>query len=205
MKNSKKLIAIFMILGIMSSLVACKVEVVDTSFYVKSSIAVGDGITSDVITASVDNETLDIEETRCVQVVVGFGGGATRFATEEEKTWVMIEAQGCVIEGSVDSYQKYYPDFHTDDVYRPNENVGIWGALRPNLFPNYFETFEIVFPEGECVGEVLFNLNNTEFNGHVQITTVSLYYAKNDKIIVFDEESAFFAQRKLDALVATEE
>ena len=204
MKVSKKIVVAFMMLGIIGSLVACQQEKADTSFYVKSSIADGDGIARDVIDVTVESERINLEVSRNVQIVVGFGGRAVRSPSGEEQTWVTIEAQDCVIEEGQESYKKYYPDFHTNDVYRPDENVGIWGWLSPNLCPNYFETFEIVFPEGEYVGEIVFSLSNAEPNGHVQITTVSLYYAKTDNIIVFSEESEFSAEQKLAAVIASE-
>lgn len=197
----RKRIALILVVGIMCILSACQQET-DTSFYVKSSIAMGDSAVDRVIDARIDKDTIVINDVEAIPIEVGFGAPKLAWLDGTENTWISVEAEGCIIAGQKDLYQKKYDDFYTNEIYRPTEK-GRWFGY-PVISPNYFEVIEVIFPQGECVGDVVFTLNNLCPNGHVDIISVSLYYAKTDSIIVFSGEATYDAERKLAALIASE-
>lgn len=202
MRVVRRVICIAMILCVMFSFCACEQE--DTSFCAKSSNVVGDAGKGEVISAEIKAEVLDISEHNIVSVKMGFGGRKKNTLDGTENTWVSIEGQGCIINGQSDKYEKKYDDFHTNDIYRHSEKERLWGLTYPDLIPNYFEDVEVIFPEGECVGELIFRFNDLLPNGSVDYATVSIYYAKTDTIIVFSAEADYDAERKLEALMSTE-
>ena len=200
MRLARKAINGLILLGIIGFLSACQQVEPEASFYVKSKGAVDGRIANDVIDVRMKNESLDIKENQVIDVTVGFGGDKARAEDGENLTWISIESEGCIIEDCKDSYKKYYPDFCTNDKYRAIEKERLWSY--PELFSNYFEEFGLIFPEGECSGEVVFSFHDTLSNDAVTTISVSMYYAKTDKVVVFSAESEYDACQKLESLIA---
>lgn len=188
------ILIILIILGILISLSAPEKE--DDSFYVKSRNVVGDGGAKNVIDALIENKQMTLDDSATIIVKVGFGGGGKQWLDGTENTWLSIEAEGCVINGQSDVYEKKYEDFYTNDIYRHSEKEQMWNY--PEMTPNYYEEIEIAFPKSVCSGKLSFVLYDQIDEWSIIPTEVKIYYAKTDEQIAFSEESVDMAAQLLD-------
>lgn len=180
----KKLYGILIIC--MAVLTACKQE---SSLYIISDQRYVAGQKRQVIDIRADNSRFSITDGEPVVLMMGIGGDANVEPHHKPRETMCLEirAEWCTINGAKELYRKEYPDYFTNDKYRPRTEGTGDNICR---FPQYTEPLEIVFPSGECYGAIFFLLsdgvNGTQGEGS-DSTTLTVYYAKNDKLVVFSE------------------
>lgn len=192
MKYMKKLLCISLTWSLLFLLCSCQQ---DTSFfYERSRKADGSGWKSNVINVFIEQAVYDIDGSATIQLTLGIGGSGKTRLDGTEHVWLTVEAPGCLINDRQDVYEKEYEEFYTDDRYRPDVKEHDWGY--PDKIPNYHEQMEITFPEGSCKGEIVFTLYD-EWTNATDVTTLEVYYAKNDSMLVFSDESEYRAEERL--------
>lgn len=169
----------------------------DAAYYVKSRKADGSGEKDNVIEIVVPSKRITLAEELKVTMQLGIGGRGKKVLDGTEKIWLEIEAENCVINSLENYLKKDYEDFFINDIYRPDIVEHYWGY--PDKTPNYYEDLEITFPDGECSGRIEFTLYEVVNIDSYDLTTVTLYYAKTDTIIVFSADSETDAYQKLES------
>lgn len=153
----------------------------DQPFYDISARAGGGGEKENVIDLSISTQCVSVTDTTTVTVTVGMGGDARVEAHKGETMVLKISADGCLINGAENVFEKEYPDYYEDTKYRATVEKSNWNY--PKKTPNYFEDFEIVFPAGECRGLIDLELYNKDNAGENYTAELTVYYASNGSVL----------------------
>jgi len=118
---------------------------------------------SNFMAVTAPDTCIDIEQTPSVAFAVNMGTKrSVDCSGSGTYTYVKIIADGCSINGIGNEFVKYYDEFHTDPAFERRvvySGVPFFEMLRNEYsVSDYYEDFEIVFPEGECEGYVNFFL-----------------------------------------------
>lgn len=187
------------------ALCSCNDDKQADSAYAKSPNTWGDGGASQVVDIDLGELTQTITDSAQLPVTIGFGSELG----QDYIAGVMIEAEGCIIEGAQSEWNKIYDDVDNRDVYGMNKesNTFLWYELYPTLYPKYHEQIMITFPEGECTGEIVikgFFYNKTADQFLIEealkgtLTKATIYYAKTQDTIAFSHVSVTSATENLN-------
>lgn len=137
-----------------------------------------------VIEASIDQCEWDLSESSVVTFAIGFGARRQNRIDGDEKAWVEIESDGCVINGMETHYKKEYENFFIDSAYHMIEKE-VWFGI-DERYPQYYEQIEITFPKEDCEGKIFFQLHKTFQTSHL-ITEVCIAYTIKDGVLILFE------------------
>ena len=155
--------------------------------YLRSSRAGGSGEKSNVVDITIPHQSVQVTDPNTVTVTIGLGGDMKISAHENQTAVLEIDAEGCLINGVADLFEKEYPDYFEDEDYRATVEERYWGY--PTKTPNYFENIEITLPTGECRGQIDVTLYIKEDLYEGYTAEVTVYYASNGNVIWFDERA----------------
>ena len=159
----------------------------DQPFYDISARAGGGGEKENVIDLSIPTQRVSVTDTATVTFTVGMGGDARVEAHKGETMVLKISADGCLINGAENVFEKEYPDYYEDTKYRATVEESNWNY--PKKTPNYFEDFEITFPEGAYSGWINLELYNKDTPGENFIAELTVYYASNGSVVWFSDSA----------------
>ncbi len=159
----------------------------DKPFYDISARAGGAGEKQNVIDLSVPTQCVSVTDTTSVTVTVGMGGDGRVEAHQGETMVLKISADGCLINGAENVLEKEYPDYYEDAKYRATVEESNWNY--PKKTPNYFEDFEITFPEEACSGWIDLELYNKDETGENFTAELTVYYASNGSVLWFSDSA----------------
>lgn len=154
-------------------------------FYDISARASGAGEKENVIDLSISTQCISVTDTATVTFTVGMGGDSRVEAHKGETMVLRISAGGCLINGAENVFEKEYPDYYEDTKYRATVEKRYWGY--PKKTPNYFEDFEITFPEGAYSGLIDLELYNKDNAGENYTAELTVYYASNGNVLWFSD------------------
>ena len=157
------------------------------SLYLRSSRAGGSGEKSNVVDITIPHQSVQVTDPNTVTVTIGLGGDMKISAHENQTAVLEIDAEGCLINGVADLFEKEYHDYFTNTDLRATVEERYWGY--PTKTPNYFENFEITLPTGECRGQIDVTLYIKEDLYEGYTAEVTVYYASNGNVIWFSERA----------------
>lgn len=157
------------------------------SLYLRSSRAGGGGEKYNVVDITIPHQSVQVTDPNTVTVTIGLGGDMKISAHETQTAVLKIDAEGCLINGVADLFEKEYPDYFEDTDYRATVEERYWGY--PIKTPNYFESIEITLPTGECRGQIDVTLYIKEDLYEGYTAEVTVYYASNGNVIWFSERA----------------
>ena len=157
------------------------------SLYLRSSRAGGSGEKSNVVDITIPHQSVQVTDPNTVTVTIGLGGDMKISAHENQTAVLKIEAEGCLINGVADLFEKEYTDYFTNADLRATVEERYWGY--PIKTPNYFESIEITLPTGECRGQIDVTLYIKEDLYEGYTAEVTVYYASNGNVIWFGERA----------------
>ena len=187
---------IMLILVSMILLCSCvlRKEEDDGSFHDKTSDVTGGSgsMAGYSIHVSAAQAQINVSETSSIQFSMGLG----RFPTKNpmaHHAWIIITAENCIINGEKDVLRKDYADFFQNDIYVYEKGkVTLFGLGSIPLYPQYYETIEISFPQQDCSGAVsieLFSTHEMEYTGREDAATVLTFrYTVKNGILTLIEE-----------------
>lgn len=155
--------------------------------YLRSSSAGGSGEKSNVVDITIPHQSVQVTDPNTVTVTIGLGGDMKISAHENQTAVLKIDAEGCLINGVEDLFEKEYPDYFTNADLRATVEERYWGY--PTKTPNYFEDMEITLPTGECRGQIDVTLYIKEDLYEGYRAEVTVYYASNGNVIWFSERA----------------
>lgn len=155
--------------------------------YLRSSRAGGSGEKSNVVDITIPHQSVQVTDPNTVTVTIGLGGDMKISAHENQTAVLEIDAEGCLINGVADLFEKEYPDYFEDTDYRATVEEHYWSY--PTKTPNYFEDIEITLPTGECRGQIDVTLYIKEDLYEGYTAEVTVYYASNGNVIWFSERA----------------
>lgn len=161
-------------------------------FYIKSKAAYEGGEILQVIDISAESQTFQIVNGKPIVLKMGIGGEEKVLSPASDgirsSMWIEISSEGCVINGVKDKYEKEYPDYCSDEKYRPRiqKSKILWYDIR---YPKYYESLEIFFPEGECVGVIEFLLWDKINSTLSDTAELKLYFAKTNNVLVISQRN----------------
>ena len=155
--------------------------------YLRSSRAGGSGEKSNVVDITIPHQSVQVTDPNTVTVTIGLGGDMKISAHENQTAVLEIDAEGCLINGVADLFEKEYPDYFTNADFRATVEERYWGY--PTKTPNYFEDMEITLPAGECRGQIDVTLYIKEDLYEGYTAEVIVYYASNGNVIWFSERA----------------
>ena len=155
--------------------------------YLRSSRAGGSGEKSNVVDITIPHQSVQVTDPNTVTVTIGLGGDMKISAHENQTAVLEIDAEGCLINGVADLFEKEYTDYFTNADFRATveEHYGRY----PTKTPNYFENMEITLPTGECRGQIDVTLYIKEDLYEGYTAEVTVYYASNGNVIWFSERA----------------
>lgn len=187
---------IMLILVSMLMLCSCvlRKEEEDGSFHDKTSDVIGGSgsVARYIIRISAAQAQVNVSETSSIQFSMGLG----HFPTNNPKAhhaWIIITAENCIINGEKDVLRKDYADFFQNDIYVYEEGEAtLFGLGSIPLYPQYYETIEISFPQQDCSGAVsieLFSTHEMDFTGREDAATVLTfrYTVKNGVLTLIEK------------------
>ena len=157
------------------------------SLYLRSSRAGGGGEKYNVVDITIPHQSVQVTDPNTVTVTIGLGGDMKISAHENQTAVLEIDAEGCLINGVADLFEKEYPDYFEDTDYRATVEEHYWSY--PTKTPNYFENMEITLPTGECRGQIDVTLYIKEDLYEGYTAEVIVYYASNGNVIWFSERA----------------
>ena len=157
------------------------------SLYLRSSRAGGSGEKSNVVDITIPHQSVQVTDPNTVTVTIGLGGDMKISAHENQTAVLEIDAEGCLINGVADLFEKEYTDYFTNADLRATVEERYWGY--PIKTPNYFESIEITLPTGECRGQIDVTLYIKEDLYEGYTAEVTVYYASNGNVIWFSERA----------------
>ena len=169
------------------TLLCCSCQQGTKSLYLRSSRAGGSGEKSNVVDITIPHQSVQVTDPNTVTVTVGLGGDMKISAHENQTAVLKIEAEGCLINGVEDLYEKEYSDYFENTDFRATVEKHYWSY--PTKTPNYFEDVEITLPTGECRGQIDVTLYIKEDLYEGYTAEVTVYYASNGNVIWFDERA----------------
>ncbi len=175
------------ILLLLAMLLCSSCEKGNKSYYDISARASGAGEKQNVIDLSISTQCVSVTDTATVTFTVGMGGDGRVEAHEGETMVLKISADGCLINGTENVFEKEYPDYYEDTKYRATVEESYWSY--PKKTPNYFEDFEIVFPEGAYSGRIDLELYNKDETGENFTAELTVYYASNGSVLWFSDSA----------------
>lgn len=157
------------------------------SLYLRSSRAGGSGEKSNVVDITIPHQSVQVTDPNTVTVTIGLGGDMKISAHENQTAVLEIDAEGCLINGVADLFEKEYHDYFTNTDLRATVEEHYWSY--PTKTPNYFENIEITLPTGECRGQIDVTLYIKEDLYEGYTAEVIVYYASNGNVIWFSERA----------------
>ena len=157
------------------------------SLYLRSSRAGGGGEKMNVVDITIPHQSVQVTDPNTVTVTIGLGGDMKISAHENQTAVLEIDAEGCLINGVADLFEKEYHDYFTNTDFRATVEEHYWSY--PTKTPNYFENIEITLPTGECRGQIDVTLYIKEDLYEGYTAEVIVYYASNGNVIWFSERA----------------
>ena len=157
------------------------------SLYLRSSRAGGGGEKMNVVDITIPHQSVQVTDPNTVTVTIGLGGDMKISAHENQTAVLEIDAEGCLINGVEDLFEKEYHDYFTNTDFRATVEEHYWSY--PTKTPNYFEDIEITLPMGECRGQIDVTLYIKEDLYEGYTAEVTVYYASNGNVIWFSERA----------------
>ena len=190
MKRGAKIIVVLLAVLLLCSCVSCKKED-DGSFYVKKNGDTGSSNTLPryILDVSYKQEQVNIPEIPNIPFSVGVGHSPVG-KNEEYQAWIIVTAEGCSINGEEDVFRQDYEDFFLNDVYTYIKGERIFFGLGTLLYPQYYESVEISFPQQDCSGTVsieLFSTKHLSVNGGAVVTLTFQYTIKNGVLTLIEK------------------
>lgn len=155
--------------------------------YLRSSRAGGSGEKSNVVDITIPHQSVQVTDPNTVTVTIGLGGDMKISAHENQTAVLEIDAEGCLINGVANLFEKEYHDYFTNADLRATVEERYWSY--PIKTPNYFENIEITLPTGECRGQIDVTLYIKEDLYEGYTAEVTVYYASNGNVIWFSERA----------------
>lgn len=155
--------------------------------YLRSSRAGGGGEKMNVVDITIPHQSVQVTDPNTVTVTIGLGGDMKISAHENQTAVLEIDAEGCLINGVADLFEKEYHDYFTNTDFRATVEEHYWSY--PTKTPNYFENIEITLPTGECRGQIDVTLYIKEDLYEGYTAEVIVYYASNGNVIWFSERA----------------
>lgn len=183
----KKRIPLIVLMLLTVSLLCTSCQQGTKSLYLRSSRAGGSGEKSNVVDITIPHQSVQVTDPNTVMVTIGLGGDMKISAHENQTAVLEIDAEGCLINGVADLFEKEYPDYFEDTDYRATVEEHYWSY--PTKTPNYFENMEITLPTGECRGQIDVTLYIKEDLYEGYTAEVTVYYASNGNVIWFSERA----------------
>ena len=183
----KKRIPLIVLMLLTVSLLCTSCQQGTKSLYLRSSRAGGSGEKSNVVDITIPHQSVQVTDPNTVTVTIGLGGDMKISAHENQTAVLEIDAEGCLINGVADLFEKEYPDYFEDTDYRATVEEHYWSY--PTKTPNYFEDIEITLPTGECRGQIDVTLYIKEDLYEGYTAEVIVYYASNGNVIWFSERA----------------
>ena len=181
----RRILIVLMLLTVTLLCVSCQQGT--DPLYLRSSRAGGSGEKSNVVDITIPHQSVQVTDPNTVTVTIGLGGDMKISAHETQTAVLKIDAEGCLINGVADLFEKEYPDYFEDTDYRATVEERYWGY--PTKTPNYFENMEITLPTGECRGQIDVTLYIKEDLYEGYTAEVTVYYASNGNVIWFSERA----------------
>ena len=183
----KKRIPLIVLMLLTVALLCTSCQQGTKSLYLRSSRAGGSGEKSNVVDITIPHQSVQVTDPNTVTVTIGLGGDMKISAHENQTAVLEIDAEGCLINGVADLFEKEYPDYFEDTDYRATVEEHYWSY--PTKTPNYFEDIEITLPTGECCGQIDVTLYIKEDLYEGYTAEVIVYYASNGNVIWFSERA----------------
>ena len=183
----KKRIPLIVLMLLTVSLLCTSCQQGTKSLYLRSSRAGGSGEKSNVVDITIPHQSIQVTDPNTVTVTIGLGGDMKISAHENQTAVLEIDAEGCLINGVADLFEKEYTDYFTNADLRATVEERYWGY--PIKTPNYFESIEITLPTGECRGQIDVTLYIKEDLYEGYTAEVIVYYASNGNVIWFSERA----------------
>jgi hypothetical protein len=183
----KKRIPLIVLMLLTVSLLCTSCQQGTKSLYLRSSRAGGSGEKSNVVDITIPHQSVQVTDPNTVTVTIGLGGDMKISAHENQTAVLEIDAEGCLINGVADLFEKEYHDYFTNTDLRATVEESYWGY--PTKTPNYFEDIEITLPTGECRGQIDVTLYIKEDLYEGYTAEVTVYYASNGNVIWFSERA----------------
>ena len=155
--------------------------------YLRSSRAGGSGEKSNVVDITIPHQSVQVTDPNTVTVTIGLGGDMKILAHENQTAVLEIDAEGCLINGVADLFEKEYHDYFKNTDFRETVEEQYWSY--PTKTTNYFENIEITLPTGECRGQIDVTLYIKEDLYEGYTAEVTVYYASNGNVIWFSERA----------------
>ena len=105
----KKRIPLIVLTLLTVSLLCCSCQQGTKSLYLRSSRAGGSGEKSNVVDITIPHQSVQVTDPNTVTVTVGLGGDMKISAHETQTAVLKIEAEGCLINGVEDLYERNTP------------------------------------------------------------------------------------------------
>ena len=181
----RRVLIVLMLLTV--SLLCASCQQGTKSLYLRSSRAGGGGEKYNVVDITIPHQSVQVTDPNTVTVTIGLGGDMKISAHENQTAVLEIDAEGCLINGVADLFEKEYTDYFTNADFRATveERYGRY----PTKTPNYFENMEITLPTGECCGQIDVTLYIKEDLYEGYTAEVTVYYASNGNVIWFSERA----------------
>ena len=183
----KKRIPLIVLMLLTVTLLCTSCQQGTKSLYLRSSRAGGSGEKSNVVDITIPHQSVQVTDPNTVTVTIGLGGDMKISAHENQTAVLEIDAEGCLINGVADLFEKEYHDYFTNTDLRATVEERYWGY--PTKTPNYFEDIEITLPTGECRGQIDVTLYIKEDLYEGYTAEVTVYYASNGNVIWFSERA----------------
>ena len=183
----KKRIPLIVLMLLTVSLLCTSCQQGTKSLYLRSSRAGGSGEKMNVVDITIPHQSVQVTDPNTVTVTIGLGGDMKISAHENQTAVLEIDAEGCLINGVADLFEKEYHDYFTNTDFRATVEEHYWGY--PTKIPNYFEDIEITLPTGECRGQIDVTLYIKEDLYEGYTAEVTVYYASNGNVIWFSERA----------------
>ena len=181
----RRVLIVLMLLTVTLLCVSCQQGT--KSLYLRSSRAGGSGEKSNVVDITIPHQSVQVTDPNTVTVTIGLGGDMKISAHENQTAVLEIDAEGCLINGVADLFEKEYHDYFTNTDFRATVEEHYWSY--PTKTPNYFENIEITLPTGECRGQIDVTLYIKEDLYEGYTAEVTVYYASNGNVIWFSERA----------------
>ena len=181
----RRVLIVLMLLTVTLLCVSCQQGT--DPLYLRSSRAGGSGEKSNVVDITIPHQSVQVTDPNTVTVTIGLGGDMKISAHENQTAVLEIDAEGCLINGVADLFEKEYHDYFTNTDFRATVEEHYWSY--PTKTPNYFENIEITLPTGECRGQIDVTLYIKEDLYEGYTAEVTVYYASNGNVIWFSERA----------------
>lgn len=181
----RRVLIVLMLLTVTLLCVSCQQGT--DPLYLRSSRAGGSGEKSNVVDITIPHQSVQVTDPNTVTVTIGLGGDMKISAHENQTAVLEIDAEGCLINGVADLFEKEYHDYFTNTDFRATVEEHYWSY--PTKTPNYFEDIEITLPTGECRGQIDVTLYIKEDLYEGYTAEVTVYYASNGNVIWFSERA----------------